>query len=71
MKYYRLHHNGNQTSFLNSYDECVAAIRSVIEKNVDLKPKCIFSRKKDNLKIVIYKYWTNYCDFFMIEEIEK
>ena len=71
MKYYRLHHNGNQTSFFDSFDDCVAEIKAVLEKNLALSPECIFRSEKDNLTIVIFKYWTHYTEMFMIEEVEK
>lgn len=71
MKYYRLHHNGTQTTLFDSYFDCTKEIADIVHKHDDLRPVNIFNYVNLNLTVIIYKYWTNYCEMFMIEEIEK
>ena len=68
---YRLHHNGAVVNFYESLKDCAEAIKQVIEEHEDLEPTLIMNYQQNDKTVVIYRYWTNTTEMFMIEEIEK
>ena len=71
MTVYRLHHNGAVINFFNSLKDCAGAIKEVIDKHRDLEPQLIMNFQQKDKTVVIYRYWTNTTEMFLIEEIEK
>ena len=71
MTIYRLHHNGAVVNFYESLKDCAEAINQVIKEHEDLEPTLIMNYQQNDKTVVIYRYWTNTTEMFMIEEIEK
>ena len=71
MNVYRLHHNGAVVNFYESLKDCAEAIKQVIKEHEDLEPTLIMNYQQNDKTVVIYRYWTNTTEMFMIEEIEK
>ena len=71
MTVYRLHHNGAVINFFNNLKDCAGAIQEVIDQHKDLEPTLIMNFQQNDKTVVIYRYWTNTTEMFLIEEIEK
>lgn len=71
MTIYRLHHNGAVINYFDSLKACAGAIKEVIDKHRDLEPQLIMNFQQKDKTVVIYRYWTNTTEMFLIEEIEK
>ena len=71
MMIYRLNHNGNSVTYQKSLQECAASIKEIIDSHKSLEPKLIMNYQQGNKTVMIYQYWTNYVEMFLIEEIEK
>lgn len=71
MNIYRFHHNGSVVTYFDNLKKCAAAIKAVIDQHKELEPKLIMNYQQGNKTVIIYQYWTNYIEMFLIEEIEK
>ena len=71
MTIYRLHHNGTVINYFDSLKACAGAIKEVIDQHRDLEPQLIMNFQQKDKTVVIYRYWTNTTEMFLIEEIEK
>lgn len=71
MTVYRLHHNGAVINYFESLKACAGAIKEVIDQHRDLEPQLIMNYQQKDKTVVIYRYWTNTTEMFLIEEIEK
>ena len=71
MTVYRLHHNGAVINYFDSLKACAGAIKEVIDQHRDLEPQLIMNFQQIDKTVVIYRYWTNTTEMFLIEEIEK
>ena len=71
MTVYRLHHNGAVINYYDSLKACAGAIKEVIDQHRDLEPQLIMNFQQKEKTVVIYRYWTNTTEMFLIEEIKK
>lgn len=69
---YTLTHNATYVRSYSTIDEVNEYINDTLAKNARLQPQQIVNVVMDDKKrqLLVYRYYTCYCEFFMIEKEE-
>jgi hypothetical protein len=61
-------HNGNKIEYKKDMNEVNQYIQSVITGRSNLQPKLVYNYRVGNAIFICYRYYTLYCEMFLIEE---
>lgn len=65
---FRVTHNGMSIKFCNDMHEVNKLINEVLSSNAKLSPKLVYNYRLDNAIFICYRYYTLYCEMFLVEE---
>lgn len=65
---FRVTHNGMKIKNCNSMYDVNTYINNVLSEHSGLKPTLVYKYKLGNAIFMCYRYYTLYCEMFLIEE---